>query len=38
MVLPEERALGYDVGDELEVELDLRQSHLFAAETGTAIR
>ncbi len=38
MVLPEERALGYDVGDELEVELDLQQSHLFAAETGTAIR
>ena len=38
MVLPEERALGYAAGDELDVELDIASSHLFATETGTAIR
>ncbi|HMR32209.1 MAG TPA: ABC transporter ATP-binding protein [Geminicoccaceae bacterium] len=38
MVLPEERAVTYREGDELEVELRLEHSHLFALDTGTAIR
>jgi multiple sugar transport system ATP-binding protein len=38
MVLPEERALGYRRGDELELELGVAESHLFAVDTGTAIR
>jgi multiple sugar transport system ATP-binding protein len=38
MVLPEERALAYRAGQRLEVELRLAQSHLFALDTGTAIR
>src|SRR3954453_2065772 len=38
MVLPEERALGYRVGDQLDVELAVHQSHLFTVDTGTAIR
>lgn len=38
MVLPEERAVGYREGDRLEVELRLERSHLFALDTGTAIR
>lgn len=38
MVLPEERALRYREGDELELELAVQESHVFAMETGTAIR
>jgi multiple sugar transport system ATP-binding protein len=38
MVLPEERALAYREGDELEVELAIQETHLFAMDTGTAIR
>jgi multiple sugar transport system ATP-binding protein len=38
IVLPEERALGYRQGDELELELSPAESHLFAVDTGTAIR
>jgi multiple sugar transport system ATP-binding protein len=38
MVLPEERAVRYREGDRLEVELRLENSHLFALDTGTAIR
>jgi multiple sugar transport system ATP-binding protein len=38
MVLPEERALRYREGDEVEVELALGETHLFAMDTGTAIR
>jgi multiple sugar transport system ATP-binding protein len=38
MVLPHERALAYGVGDELEVEIALANTHVFARETGVAIR
>lgn len=38
MVLPEEQALRYRVGDELELELAVPETHLFAMDTGTAIR
>ncbi len=38
MVLPEEQALAYRPGDRLEVELRLEHTHLFARETGIAIR
>ena len=38
MVLPEEKALAYREGDDLDVELRVGQSHLFALDTGTAIR
>ncbi len=38
MVLPEERALAYRVGDEIELEIDLQYTHVFARDTGTAIR
>ncbi|MFO1069991.1 MAG: ABC transporter ATP-binding protein [Geminicoccaceae bacterium] len=38
MVLPEEKALAYREGDDLDVELRVAQSHLFALDTGTAIR
>jgi multiple sugar transport system ATP-binding protein len=37
MVLPEEQAVKYHVGDEFEVALHLERSYVFAAETGTAI-
>ncbi len=37
MVLPEAKAVGFKVGDSLEVEFDPTTSLLFAAETGTAI-
>jgi multiple sugar transport system ATP-binding protein len=37
MVLPEEQAVQYNVGDEFEVALHLDRSYVFAAETGTAI-
>lgn len=38
MVLPEDRALAYGVGTELELEIALDSSHVFARETGVAIR
>ena len=38
MVLPEEQALRYREGDALEIELAVGQSHLFAMDTGTAVR
>jgi multiple sugar transport system ATP-binding protein len=38
MVLPEERAVRYRQGDDLTVELLAEHSHLFAMDTGTAIR
>ena len=38
MVLPEEQALSYQVGDKLICGFDLETTHLFAKETGTAIR
>ena len=38
MVLPEEEALAYQVGDRIEVVMRLENCHLFALDTGTAIR
>jgi multiple sugar transport system ATP-binding protein len=38
MVLPEEQAVGYAVGDELPIALQVQNTHVFAQETGTAIR
>ncbi|USG61052.1 ABC transporter ATP-binding protein [Sneathiella marina] len=38
MVLPEEQAIGYDVGDQLKCGFDLATTHLFTKETGTAVR
>ncbi len=38
MVVPEERAVKYRVGDELDVALAVENTHVFARETGTAIR
>lgn len=38
MVLPEEQAMAFDVGDQLRCGFDLNSTHLFAKETGTAIR
>ena len=38
MVLPEERALGLRPGSRLEVEMHPGATHLFALDTGTAIR
>ncbi len=38
MVLPEERAVAYRAGDEVEVELRLERTHLFALDSGRAIR
>ena len=38
MVLPEEEAMQYNVGDELAVDIRIDKTHLFARETGTAIR
>lgn len=38
MVLPEEQAVNYSVGSELEVAIGVENTHLFAKETGTAIR
>jgi multiple sugar transport system ATP-binding protein len=37
MVLPEERALPYRVGDEIAVMFSLEHTHVFSRETGTAI-
>jgi multiple sugar transport system ATP-binding protein len=38
MVLPEELALAYEVGSEIDVEVSLADTHLFLRETGVAIR
>jgi multiple sugar transport system ATP-binding protein len=38
MVLPEEAALAYGVGSEIDVEVPLADTHLFLRETGIAIR
>ncbi len=38
MVLPEEQAVGYSVGDALTVRIALENTHVFSRETGTAIR
>jgi len=38
LVLSEERALSYDVGSEIEIDLPLGDAHLFFRETGVAIR
>ena len=38
MVLPEEQAIRYRVGDEVSVALRVENTHVFARETGTAIR
>jgi multiple sugar transport system ATP-binding protein len=38
MVLPEEQALAYRVGDRVELTVRLENCHLFALDTGTAIR
>jgi len=38
MILPEETAVKYAVGDELDIEMALEHTHVFARETGSAIR
>lgn len=38
MVLPEEEAVAYRVGDHLTCGIDVGATHVFAQETGTAIR
>jgi multiple sugar transport system ATP-binding protein len=38
MVLPEETALAYSEGDNIQVQLRVEASHLFTLDTGTAIR
>ena len=38
MALPEEQAIRYRVGDEVSVTLRVENTHLFARETGSAIR
>jgi len=38
MVLPEEQAVNYAVGQSLTVEMNLQNTHVFARDTGTAIR
>ncbi len=38
LVLPEEQAVRYSVGDELPLTFGLSNTHVFAKETGTAIR
>lgn len=38
MVLPEERAQDYTVGDQLDVEIRLEHSHVFTRDTGVAVR
>jgi multiple sugar transport system ATP-binding protein len=38
MVLPEELALAYDVGGEIDLEFPLADTHLFLRESGVAIR
>src|SRR5262249_1326165 len=38
MVLPRERALRYVVGDELDIAIEMANTHVFSRETGVAIR
>jgi len=38
MVLPEEQAIQYQVGDDVDLALGVPNTHVFATETGTAIR
>ena len=38
MVLPEEQAIQYSVGSQLDVAIGIENTHVFATETGTAIR
>ncbi|MGF1623295.1 MAG: ABC transporter ATP-binding protein [Alphaproteobacteria bacterium] len=38
IVLPEEEALAYPVGAEVHLQFDVRYTHVFAQQTGTAIR
>ena len=38
IVLPEEEALAYPVGSEVHLQFDVRHTHVFAQQTGTAIR
>ncbi len=38
MVLPEEQAVRYSVGDDVPVSLRVENTHVFARETGSAIR
>ena len=38
IVLPEEEALAYPVGSEVRLQFDASHTHVFARETGTAIR
>ena len=38
IVLPEEEALAYPVGQEVRLQFDARHTHVFAQQTGTAIR
>jgi multiple sugar transport system ATP-binding protein len=38
IVLPEEEALAYPVGAEIQLQFDVRYTHVFAQQTGTAIR
>jgi len=38
MVLPEELALAYQAGGEIDIEVPLAETHLFLRETGVAIR
>jgi hypothetical protein len=36
--LPEELALAYEAGGEIDIEVPLAETHLFLRETGVAIR
>lgn len=38
IVLPEEEALAYPVGTDIRLQFDVRHTHVFAQQTGTAIR
>ncbi len=38
IVLPDESALAYKVGSDIDVEVPLADTHLFLRETGVAIR
>ena len=37
MVLPEDQAVGYSAGDQLEITLSLSHAHLFDGKTGARI-
>ena len=38
LILPEEKAVQYGVGDEVSLSIGLANTHVFATETGTVIR